>query len=92
MPTGSGRSPPVREPLAAPPDALFGPALVEAYERESRRAVYPRLARHRDDKRVWEKYRWVAEYHNDFVRRQADDVPELLVPGDDMAWRFAPFA
>jgi hypothetical protein len=50
-----------------------------------------RLKQHRDDKRVWEKYRWVAEYHNDFVRREVGDVPELLIAGDAMTWRFSPF-
>lgn len=54
--------------------------------------IEERLKQHRDDKRVWEKYRWVAEYHNDFVRREVgDDVPELLIAGDAMTWRFTSF-
>lgn len=125
---------------------IFGPALVDAYELESRSAVNPRIvlskaaekvaprpstllncdgdgctfinyldplfddvedpavileahrdrvvARlgRRDKKRVWEKYRWVAEYHNAFVRRELPEIDEALVPTDDMTWRFASFA
>jgi hypothetical protein len=126
---------------------LFGPALVEAYELESRDAVNPRvvlskaaeqavtrpnnlllcdgdgwtfinylhllfdqlddpaivlgthrdhvvdrLHRHRSDKRVWEKYRWVAEYHNAFVGGDALQAMDLCVPTDAMTWRFEPFA
>lgn len=138
---------------------VFGPALVEAYELESRRAVYPRivlssdvdasqrsdlsfyanpsdapqaalllcdgdghtfinylgllfenvddpvqglaehreivaarLEEHRGDKRRWEKYRWVAEYHNDVVGRMRPDASELLVDAEAMTWRFSTFS
>lgn len=54
--------------------------------------IADRLARHRDDKRVWEKYRWAAEYHNDFVRRQLGEASELEVGAAAMTWRFSPFA
>jgi hypothetical protein len=47
-----------------------------------------RLEEHREDKRRWEKYRWTAEYHNEFVRRTLDD-PRLLVPPEHMTWRFS---
>jgi hypothetical protein len=123
---------------------IFGPALADAYELESRHAVHPRvvlskeaetaiarpssqllcdgdgwtfinyldplleelddpapllrdhrdrvvrcLGRHRDDKRVWEKYRWVAEYHNAFADRAG--WAENRIPSEAMTWRFAPF-
>ncbi len=126
---------------------IFGPALAEAYELESRHAIYPRvilggdaeaamtrpnshllcdgdgltfinyldplfddledpvptirlhrdrvverLGRHRDDKRVWEKYRWAAEYHNAFVERASLASEDVLVPTEAMTWRFEPFA
>ena len=54
------------------------------------------LTLHRGDKRVWEKHRWVAEYHNAFVeqavleqRLGADD--DVRIPATAMAWRFTPF-
>lgn len=123
---------------------IFGPALVEAYELESRHAIHPRivlskeaeavaprdarlmrdgdghvfvnyldrlldlvdspdadleahaeqvtrrLLDHRGDRRIWEKYRWAAEYHNAFL---ADNgLGASPVDGDAMAWRFAAFA
>ncbi|WP_327469226.1 hypothetical protein [Baekduia sp.] len=126
---------------------IFGPALAEAYELESRHAVYPRvilsrdaeaavtrpssrlfcdgdgwtfinylgplfdeledpvptlqlhrgrvvdrLSRHRDDKRVWEKYRWIAEYHNAFVDRDEFVSDDVCVASDAMTWPFEPFA
>jgi hypothetical protein len=129
---------------------VFGPALVEAYELESRAAVHPRivlsrraaecqrtlpetpmlisdddgrvfvhylsavfdapfedygpllerhrdvvverLASHRGDKPRWEKYRWLAEYHNAVVRRALPKAPGLLVPAPAMTWRFKAFA
>lgn len=124
---------------------IFGPALVEAYELESRHAIHPRivlskeaeavasrstrlmrdgdghvfinyldrlldlvggpdadleahaeqitrrLLDHRGDRRIWEKYRWAAEYHNAFLAAHAD-LGASPVDGDAMAWRFSPFA
>lgn len=127
---------------------LFGPALVEAYDLESRAAVHPRivlsraaaetqrgtaggsmlmcdddghtfvdylgaafqepddpfpvLQGHRDTivdrlhgsrrhKRRWEKYRWLAEYHNAVVAKRLPRVRDLCVPESDMAWRFSSF-
>jgi hypothetical protein len=130
---------------------IFGPALVEAYELESRHAVHPRvvlskeaeaviarpssqllcdgdgwtfinyldplleepddpvpvlqahrdqvmggLKLHRGDKRVWEKYRWVAEYHNAFVERAVLErrlaaAEDVRVSAISMAWRFESF-
>lgn len=63
---------------------------VPALERH-RDVVLARLDRHREDKRVWEKYRWVAEYHNHFVTRHRLCSADLLIPADAMTWRFEPF-
>jgi hypothetical protein len=65
-----------------------GSRVVEAH----RDMVVARLRRHDDRKGVWEKYRWVAEYHNDFVARELEGAEDALVPAESMAWRFAPFA
>lgn len=136
-------------------EILFGPALVEAYELESERAVHPRvvlseraaasqqiegraraglagallqdddgfafvdyltvllemahddarpaierhrdavvkgLAEHRSKRRQWEKYRWVAEYHNAVVGEAFPGQDGLLVPAEDATWRFSAFA
>ncbi|HKG38781.1 MAG TPA: hypothetical protein VKB25_07310 [Conexibacter sp.] len=127
---------------------LFGPALVEAYDLESRAAVHPRivlsrpaaetqrgtaggsmlmcdddgqtfvdylgatfqepedpypvLQGHRDTvvdrlhvtrrrKRQWEKYRWLAEYHNAVMRRQLPKAGELLIAAEAMTWEFSSF-
>lgn len=127
---------------------LFGPALVEAYELESRAAVHPRiilsraaaatqrggagrslllcdddgqtfidylgaavddpddplsaLQSHRDTvvdrlygtrghKRLWEKYRWLGEYHNAVVHRTLPRRHELQLDGSAMTWQFSPF-
>jgi hypothetical protein len=127
---------------------LFGPALVEAYDLESRAAVHPRivlsraasatqrgtaggsmlmcdedgqtfvdylgaafqepydlfsvLQGHRDtvvdrlhdsrrQKRRWEKYRWLAEYHNAVVRRRVPRARGLLIHPPAMTWEFSPF-
>jgi hypothetical protein len=123
---------------------IFGPALVEAYELESRHAIHPRivlskeaeamaprsrrlmrdgdghvfinyldrlreqlkspdadleahaeqvtrqLLDHRGDRRIWEKYRWAAEYHNAFLAESG--LGASRVDRDAMAWRFAAFA
>jgi hypothetical protein len=70
-------------------DELDDPAVTLEAHRDR---VVDRLGRHRDDKRVWEKYRWVAEYHNAFVGGDALQAPDLCVPTDAMTWRFEPFA
>jgi hypothetical protein len=54
--------------------------------------VVARLRRHRDEKGVWEKYRWVAEYHNAFVAMSGLEREDLLVPAATMTWRFGPFS
>jgi len=127
---------------------LFGPALVEAYDLESRAAVHPRivlsraaaesqrgtaggsmllgdddgqtfvdylgtaansphdpipvLRGHRDivaerlrasrrHKHRWEKYRWLADYHNAIVSRRLPRARDLLIAPATMAWEFTPF-
>jgi hypothetical protein len=127
---------------------LFGPALVEAYDLESRAAVHPRivlswaaaetqrgtiggstlmcdddgqtfvdylgatfqepedpfpvLQDHRDtvvnrlhssrrQKRRWEKYRWLGEYHNAVVRQRLPKADELLIAPSTMTWQFSSF-
>lgn len=57
-----------------------------------RDTVVERLYEHRTDKRSWEKYRWVAEYHNAVVARQLRGENRLLVPADETTWQFEPFA
>ncbi len=64
------------------------------------RVVERNLAANATDIRRWRKHRWVAEYHNDFVRRRADelsrnkvDVEKLLidiVDGERRLRRVAP--
>jgi hypothetical protein len=58
---------------------------------EHRDLVVDRLDEHRRAKRVWEKYRWVAEYHNAVVRGEASLDAELLIPDDKTTWMFTPF-
>lgn len=124
---------------------IFGPALVEAYELDSRHALHPRivlskeaeavaprntglmrdgdghvfvnyldrllelvdgpdadleahaeqvtrrLLDHRGNRRIWEKYRWAAEYHNAFLAENGLSGASP-VDADAMAWRFAAFA
>jgi hypothetical protein len=53
--------------------------------------VVDQLRQHRTMKRVWEKYRWVAEYHNEVVRNRLSADPTLAVPAQDMTWDFASF-
>jgi hypothetical protein len=54
------------------------------------------LRLNRDRKRVWEKCRWVAEYHNAFVDRAVLEgrlgaAEDVGIPALSMTWRFAPF-
>ena len=56
-----------------------------------RDAIRAALAQHRGDKRRWEKYRWVGEYHNHVVSERLQE-PEFLVEPGDLTWGFEPFA
>jgi hypothetical protein len=57
-----------------------------------RDAIVTQLIAHSNDKPLWEKYRWVAEYHNAVVRRELPGATDLLVPAASMAWQFKAFA
>jgi hypothetical protein len=60
--------------------------------------VTAKLDEHRSSKRVWEKYRWVSEYHNatlelaseDFKR--SVDVAGLRIAQGSQTWGFEPFS
>jgi hypothetical protein len=55
-----------------------------------RDALAGKLEKHRDDSHVWEKYRWVSEYHNHFCNERKDEdwfTPDLLIPGADLVSR-----
>lgn len=68
-------------------ELVEGPdAEVEAH----REVVARRLFDHRGDHRIWEKYRWSAEYHNTFVTQSG--LAGMAVDEDATAWRFARFA
>jgi len=56
-----------------------------------RDTVVDRLHRSRASKRRWEKYRWLAEYHNAVVRRRIPRAGELLVATPAMTWQFTSF-
>jgi hypothetical protein len=53
--------------------------------------IVERLREQRGTRRVWEKYRWVAEYHNEVVRQQLSADRELAVPSEMMTWPFTQF-
>jgi hypothetical protein len=53
-----------------------------------RDALASKLNAHRDNSRVWEKYRWVSEYHNHFCNEHEDEdwfAPDLMIPDADLA-------
>lgn len=54
--------------------------------------ITTRLDLYRSEKRRWEKYRWVAEYHNATVGGHLPGEARLLVDVDKMMWQFQPFA
>jgi len=53
--------------------------------------VSARLREHSSDRRLWEKYRWVAEYHNEVVAAQLPGEPDLLIEAELLRWRFRSF-
>jgi hypothetical protein len=57
-----------------------------------RDAIIERLRTHRDNRRHWEKYRWVAEYHNQVITTRIPEQPDLLVDAAEIVWNFASFA
>lgn len=56
-----------------------------------RDVVVQRLREDRDNKAHWEKYRWLAEYHNAFVDNAMGGDAGLRIATDDLTWRFDPF-
>ena len=58
-----------------------------------RDALIAKLRTYRAESRVWEKYRWVSEYHNHFCTEHKDEdwfTPDLLIPGPDLAQELHP--
>lgn len=53
--------------------------------------VSAKLREFATDRRRFEKYRWVAEYHNEIVAVQLPGEPELQVDPELIRWRFRPF-
>lgn len=49
------------------------------------------LEEHRANRQIWEKYRWVAEYHNHTCLKQLADDEQLLIPGASVASHFHAF-
>jgi hypothetical protein len=45
--------------------------------------VRAKLAEFRVDGRLWDKYRWVAEYHDSYCRSELLGLPELLIGSGD---------
>ena len=56
---------------------------------QHRAAIEEKLANHRDDSRKWDKYRWLAEYHNHFCERMLEDGP--VIPEGETALRLETF-
>ena len=71
--------------IATDPDDP-GPVLCSHRDR-----IVESLQRHRGVRHIWEKYRWVAEYHNDVLRARLPGYEHMLVPNPPMSWSFAPF-
>jgi hypothetical protein len=44
------------------------------------------------ERTVWEKYRWVGEYHNQSLATQPSGIAELGVPAELITRRFLPLA
>lgn len=57
-----------------------------------RDAVATRLQEHRRERHIWEKYRWVAEYHNQILAAQPPKIASLAVPIELITRRFLPLA
>ena len=56
-----------------------------------REIVTVRLREYRNRRRLWEKYRWVAEYHNAVIARQLPGESQLLVDTENITSQFEPF-
>ncbi len=60
--------------------------------RAHRDTLIAKLRQHAGDRRLWEKYRWVAEYHNCVVADRLPDEAALFVEQSQITWRFRSFA
>jgi hypothetical protein len=58
---------------------------------EHRDTIAEQLKRFRSTRRFWEKYRWVAEYHNAVCARYAPNAQQLLISSNEMTWGLRPF-
>jgi hypothetical protein len=56
-----------------------------------RDVVRAKLDAHTGDSGRWEKYRWVAEYHDAYCREQLPDMPALLINSDGHGRAFRRF-
>jgi hypothetical protein len=54
-----------------------------------RQALSERLQEYREDRVVWEKYRWVGEYHNQRLAAEPGRIAALGVTADLITRRFA---
>lgn len=53
--------------------------------------VRTQLAATRRDARKWDKYRWVADYHDSYCRVELPAVPDLLIASDNRERHFERF-
>jgi len=59
--------------------------------KDHRDTVIDRLHGSRRHKRRWEKYRWLAEYHNAVVRTRFPKARELRIEPQATTWQFSAF-
>jgi hypothetical protein len=64
---------------------------IDALLRRHRNVIARNLDRHRADSRLWNKYRWTADYHNMVCLRRRPDSPKLLIDIDRTDKRFGRF-
>ena len=80
----------LRYPPNAMPVAHIGihpdfPSYHEAVLMPHRDAIAAQMKVHRDSPRVWEKYAWLARYHNYACKRLHPDDPDLIITTNEGA-------
>lgn len=65
---------------------------IDALLRRHRNAIAKNLESHRGDSRLWNKYRWTADYHNMVCERRRQDSPKLLIDVRRSDKRFTKFS
>jgi hypothetical protein len=65
---------------------------IDTQLRKHRSVIAQRLKQHRSESGLWEKYRWAADYHNDFCRRKRRESPKLLIDVGASDKRFSKFS